>query len=166
MEDAENFMDRVLVSIHFWLLWGSSIGFSLCVLIVGGTSSPVQWISDVYDDVLYFSSLRNTLSANTAAKNLRLTRDRPNIHLAQYHGLSVLWSVVVDSRKVFKKLCMCRMFLLPSKTFWLPAIRLWPLERRVISLKAFWSLYVLTTDRAVIVSLTNFWTWLFFTLTR
>lgn len=164
--NAANFLDRVLASIHFWLLWCPSTGFSPYVLIVGSISSPVQWITDVYEDLLHFSSLMNMFSANIAAKSLRLAIDRPNIHLALYRGLPVPWSVVVDSRKVFKKLCMYRMFLLPSKSFWLPAIRLWPLERRVISLEAFWSLRILSTDRLVIISLTNLWSCLFFTLMR
>lgn len=106
----------------------------------------VQWMYDVYEDVFKFSSLKNT---GIATKILMLTRDRPNIHLAHNHGLSVPWSVVIESRKVFKKLCMCRMFLLPCKSFWLSAVRLWLLERRVPSLEAFWSLYVLSSDRLI-----------------
>lgn len=59
-------------------------------------------------------------------KNLRLTRDRPNIHLAQQSGYDHLREESFLSR-------------------------------------LFWSLYILPTDRLVIISLTNLWTCLFFT---
>lgn len=62
----------------------------------------------------------SAIIANTV-KNLTFTGEIQNIYVAHYCGLSVAWSVV-DSRKVFKELCMCGMFLLPSKSFWLPAI--------------------------------------------
>lgn len=60
----------------------------------------------------------SAVTANTV-KTIIFTGDVPNISAAQYCGLSVPWSAV-DSRKVFKELCM--MFLLPSKSFWHPAI--------------------------------------------
>lgn len=123
----------------------------------------VQWMYDVYEDVFKFSSLWILI---LPLKTLCWPETDQTIHLAHYHGLSVPWSVVIESGKVFKKLCMCRMFPLPCKSFWLSAIKLWLLERRVTSLEAFWSLYMLSTDRLIIISLTDLWTCLFFTLTR
>lgn len=64
----------------------------------------------------------SAIIANTV-KNLTFTGEIPNISVAQYRGLSVPWSVV-DSGKVFKELCVCGMFLLPGKSFWLLAITL------------------------------------------
>lgn len=61
----------------------------------------------------------SAVTPNTV-QNLTFTGEfTGNISVVLYCGLSIPRSVV-DSRKVFKELCM--MFLLPSKSLWLLAI--------------------------------------------
>lgn len=106
LEDAANFLDVLPVGIHSCLPWGSSTGFCPGVLTIGSISDPIQWISDMLENVFDFPSFKNMLSAVIAAKNFRLTRDRPNVPLAWYQGLSLAWAVVGDSRKCWRN-CAC-----------------------------------------------------------